>query len=98
MKSSSNLCAHRVFAAIAAIFTTCAHAILDTNNNGLSDLWEKQHSNGQLFSPTNPGHQPTADPDQDGWDNRTEAAAGTDPSLANPPEGIVATTLLPSAT
>gem|GEM_PF-5417253 len=80
------------------LFSLVAHAILDTNNNGLSDLWEKQYNDGQLFSPTNLEHLPNADPDLDGWDNRTEAAAGTDPSLANPPEGIVATTLLPSAT
>lgn len=80
------------------LLTVVAHAILDTNNNGLSDLWEKQYNDGQLFSPTNPEHLPNADPDLDGWDNRTEAAAGTDPSLANPPEGIVANTLLPSAT
>jgi hypothetical protein len=80
------------------LFSVVAHAILDTNNNGLSDLWEKQYNDGQLFSPTNPEHLPNADPDLDGWDNRTEAAAGTDPSLANPPEGIVANTLLPSAT
>jgi len=80
------------------LFSAITHAILDTNNNGLSDLWEKQYNDGQLFSPTNPEHQPNADPDQDGWNNLTEAAAGTDPSLANPPEGIVANTLLPSAT
>jgi hypothetical protein len=80
------------------LFSVVAHAILDTNNNGLSDLWEKQYNDGQLFSPTNPEYLPNADPDLDGWNNRTEAAASTDPSLANPPEGIVATTLLPSAT
>ena len=80
------------------LFSLVAHASLDTNNNGLSDLWEKQYNDGQLFSPTNPEHLPNADPDLDGWDNRTEAAAGTDPSLANPPEGTVANTLLPSAT
>jgi hypothetical protein len=77
------------------LFSLVAHAILDTNNNGLSDLWEKQYNDGNLFSNT---FLPTADPDTDGWNNRTEAAAGTDPFLANPPEGIVATTLLPSAT
>jgi len=77
------------------LFSLVAHAILDTNNNGLSDLWEKQYNNGNLFSNT---FLPTADPDIDGWNNRTEAAAGTDPFLANSPEGIVATTLLPSAT
>ena len=77
------------------LLSVVAHAILDTNNNGLSDLWEKQYNNGNLFPNT---FFPTADPDIDGWNNRTEAAAGTDPFWANPPEGIVATTLLPSAT
>ena len=77
------------------LFSLVAHAILDTNNNGLSDLWEKQYNDGNLFPNT---FLPNADPDLDGWDNRTEAAAGTDPFWANPPEGIVATTLLPNAT
>ena len=65
MKSSqSNLRAHRVFAAIAAMYTTCAHAILDQNQNGLSDLWEKQYNQGNLFPNT---FLPTSDPDLDGW-------------------------------
>ena len=59
-------------------------AIVDTNDNSLSDLWEKAHNNGNLF-PSN--FDPLADPDGDGWTNAQEAAAGTDPSDANPPAG-----------
>ena len=71
------------------------HAILDVNTNGMSDLWEKQHNSGNLFPNTFLG---TDDPDQDGWTNATEATAGTDPHLANPPDGIIATTLEPTTT
>lgn len=83
----------RVFAILAAISVSPAHAILDTNNNGLSDLWEKQHNNGNLFPNT---FLATNDEDQDGWANAKEAIAGTDPFKANPPDGIVAVEITPS--
>ncbi len=68
------------------LISPTAHAIVDTNNNGLSDLWEKAHNDGNLF----PGNfDPLADPDGDGWTNAQEAAAGTDPSDQNPPTGFV---------
>ncbi len=67
--------------------TTDTHAIVDTNANGLSDLWEKAHNSGQLFSET---YDPQADPDQDGWTNAQEAAAGTDPNNANALNGVIA--------
>jgi hypothetical protein len=58
------------------------HAIVDTNDNGLSDIWEKQFNKNELFSET---FDPEADPDSDGWTNAQEAAAGTDPvSTAHP--------------
>jgi hypothetical protein len=63
-----------------------AQAILDTNNNTLSDLWEKEYNNNQLFPPT---FDPQDDPDHDGWTNEREAAAGTHPFQANPPDGII---------
>ncbi len=62
------------------------HAIVDTNNNGLSDLWEKIHNDGNLFPDT---FDPQADLDGDGWTNVTEAAAGTDPNDGSPPTGCV---------
>ncbi len=61
-------------------------AILDTNNNGLSDFWEREYSAGELF-PAN--FDPQADYDADGWTNDREAAAGTDPHDPNPPDGII---------
>lgn len=72
-----------------------SNAILDTNNNGLSDLWEKQHNNGNLFPNT---FLATNDEDQDGWTNAKEATAGTDPFNPNPPDGIVTVTITPSLT
>lgn len=62
------------------------HAIVDTNDNGLSDLWEKQHNEDELFSGT---FDPDADPDADGWNNAQEAAAGTDPSDTAHPGGYL---------
>ena len=53
------------------------HAIVDTNDNGLSDIWEKQHNDNELFSET---FDPQVDLDADGWTNAQEAAAGTDPA------------------
>jgi hypothetical protein len=61
-------------------------AIIDTNENTVSDLWEKQYNNGELYPST---FDPQADPDQDGWTNAEEAAAGTDPQNPNPPDGLV---------
>ncbi len=67
-----------------------AFAIIDTNNNGISDLWEKQYNSGNLF-PSN--FDPQTDSDQDRWSNIQEAAAGTNPFDANPPTGMVATNI-----
>jgi hypothetical protein len=61
-------------------------AILDINNNGVSDIWEREYNAGELF-PAN--FDPQADNDQDGWFNEQEATAGTDPNNPNPPDGII---------
>ncbi len=45
-------------------------AMLDENDNGLSDVWEAAYGEG---------HSPNADEDGDGFLNRDEAVAGTDP-------------------
>lgn len=70
----------------ALIFSPAIFAILDTNDNGVSDLWEKQFNNGQLFGEN---FDANADPDADGWTNAQEAAAGTDPFDPNPPDGFL---------
>jgi hypothetical protein len=70
----------------AAWFTATAHGIVDSNNNGFSDLWEREHNAGELFGP---GFLPAQDPDKDGWNNLEEAAAGSDPFDPNPPDGLV---------
>ena len=66
--------------------TLPAFAFVDSNNNGLSDLWERTYNNGQLYGSS---FDPQADADGDGWTNAQEAAAGTNPFDPNPPEGIV---------
>ena len=63
-----------------------APAIIDQNNNGVSDIWEIEYNNGQPVPNT---FDFQADPDGDGWDNLHEADAGTDPTKGNPPTGII---------
>lgn len=54
--------------------TTFEPRAIDTNANGLDDLWEQ--ANGAM------GIDPDGDPDGDGESNRREAVAGTDPFSA----------------
>ncbi len=68
------------------LLAPAAIAILDTNNNGVSDPWERQFNSGVLFPVT---FDPQADSDGDGWTNAQEAAAGTNPLDQNPPAGII---------
>lgn len=77
------------------LFPATAPAVLDTNDNGLSDLWERQHNDDELFDEA---FNPWDDPDHDRWTNAEEAAAGTDPFDPNPPDGLVrpATTHTPA--
>ena len=79
--------AKRIAALVAAILILAptSFAIIDTNNNGVSDTWEEAHNNGNLIS----NLDLQADPDGDGWTNEQEAAAGTDPFDANPPNGFI---------
>jgi hypothetical protein len=75
----------RFFSALGVLFLAPAgFAVVDTNTNGLSDLWENRYNNGDLFPET---FDSQADPDSDGWTNAQEAAAGTDPFDPNPPDG-----------
>ena len=71
------------------IYALCAltvSAIVDTNGNGFSDLWERTFNNGELL-PSD--FDPQADPDHDGLANAQEAAAGISPFDPNPPAGCV---------
>ncbi|MGD9419418.1 MAG: hypothetical protein Q7R22_010780, partial [Verrucomicrobiota bacterium JB025] len=53
-----------------------AMAIVDVNGNGMSDVWEREFNDGELFDE---GFDPLADPDADGWTNVEESIAGTGP-------------------
>ncbi len=79
-----------VFLALILLFCLLASqvsdAIIDNNNNDISDLWEMEYYSGQLL----PGNYDLqTDPDGDGWTMFKEAAAGTDPFNANPPGGFI---------
>jgi hypothetical protein len=75
-----------LFALSCWLLAPAVFAILDTNNNGLSDFWEKDFNNGSLFDEF---FDPQADSDADGWTNAQEAAAGTNPFDPNPPDGLI---------
>lgn len=63
-----------------------AHAIVDTNENGMSDVWERHFNSGGLFPESFLAQD---DPDGDGWNNATEAVAGTNPFEANATAGYL---------
>jgi hypothetical protein len=71
--------------ALLAAFAAPAHAFLDVNENGVSDIWERAYNDGELFLTFNPN----GDPDGDGWTNAQEAIAGTNPFDSTGPLGIV---------
>jgi hypothetical protein len=60
------------------------HAIIDSNSNAMSDVWERQFNDNQLFATT---FLPGDDADHDGQNNLLEAIAGTDPLHFDPPVG-----------
>ena len=74
-----------LFLFIFLLVTLPARAIIDTNINGVSDLWERLYNSGNLFST----FDLNADPDGDGWTNAQEATAGTHPFNANAPAGLI---------
>ena len=74
--------------------TSLAHALVDGDFDGMSDLWETQHE----FSPFDdgtitPSQAPAADPDGDGQSNLQESIAATNPKSATGPLGSFKTTL-----
>ncbi len=74
-----------LFALLLVFLPLYASAIVDTNHNGVSDVWERTYNGYNLF----PSFDSQADPDHDGWTNAQEAAAGTDPFDPTPPAGIL---------
>jgi uncharacterized protein (DUF1800 family) len=62
--------ARALAALIPLMVSTTVRAQIDDNANGLSDVWETAYAAGLV---------PDADDDGDGFKNREEAAAGTDP-------------------
>ncbi len=88
----------RIPAAVAlAMATLPAHALIGGGDgDGMSDVWEELYGfsstdNGTLY----PEQAPGADPDGDGRTNLQESEAGTNPLLANPPEGHFTMDLVP---
>ncbi len=61
-------------------------AQIDTNNNGMSDLWEKHWNNGQLFPPN---ILPGGNEDNDEFSNLEEAIMGTSPFDGASPHGAL---------
>lgn len=61
-------------------------AIVDVNNNGMSDFWEKQYNDGNLFGAS---FDSQGDEDGDGWLNAKESSSGTDPLDGTPPAGLL---------
>ncbi len=59
-----------IFALVAGVVAFPAQAMLDDNENGMSDVWEAAYGEGRV---------PGADEDGDGYTNREESIAGTDP-------------------
>lgn len=71
---------------IVLLTTAQLHAILDSNENNMSDVWELHFNDNLLFNESNPQLAAFSDPDGDGINNVTEALAGTDPFAA---EGVM---------
>jgi hypothetical protein len=71
---------------LAAIAPMTARA-LDSNGNGMSDVWELLHHQLELFPDASP-FGPLEDADGDGLSNLVESIAGTDPFSVLPPLGM----------
>ena len=92
------LCFIRLSLAILGVGLLSSRAaaltVPDADGDEMSDVWETRHG-FSITSGTVPAHQaPAADPDQDGWTNREESEAGSDPNSADAPDGMLKPTLL----
>ncbi len=65
--------------ALCVALASNAHGLIDTDLDGLSDIWENQHGFTIGENPPVP-EAPGSDLDGDGFTNLTESRAGTDPN------------------
>lgn len=63
----------RLLALAASLAAPLAHAILDLDHDGLSDVWQAEYPNAGSLAD---------DPDHDGFSNQVESIAGTSPLSA----------------
>lgn len=80
---------HKTLASLAGTLAlaSVSRADIDSNANGVSDVWERMFNGGELFTTLDM----KADPDGDGWSNAKEALAGTNPFHSAPPLGLLQT-------
>ncbi|MBX3741886.1 MAG: hypothetical protein KF712_12890 [Akkermansiaceae bacterium] len=74
-------------AVILCVLAAAPGHALDTNGNGMSDVWELLHNQLALFPDASP-FGPLEDADGDGRSNLMESIAGTDPFSGLPPLGV----------
>ncbi len=82
-------------AVILCVLAAAPGHALDTNGNGMSDVWELLHHQLELFPNASP-FGPLEDADGDGRSNLTESIAGTDPFSGLPPLGVHGIGIVPA--
>lgn len=76
---------HLRFLSLSLLFTNVSSAMVDSNSNGMSDLWERLYNHGNLLPSS---FLPQSDADGDGVENLLECIAATDPFDGAPPDGF----------